>query len=242
MNNNSCYLSDKTDCKLTEVTVDGILYFINEEIADEYSLKKLKEQILEKKKEKEQEKEQALETITKACESLGIDKEALARLLLGQKEPSQPSQPSQPDQSQRKIQKDDGFIEVDGTLKSSIKANINAEEGVSATIPAYSRVTDKDGNLISEEGKKIKKVDDALISKSSMGTTVIRIDHRNGNEIDKVLKQVDENYNLVRASVSGRGFMSGSRTIDCPLCGGSGISKINSNKCPKCDGIGSILI
>lgn len=244
---NSCYLSEKEDCELTEVTVNGETFYVDEEIADEFSLKKLKQKILEKKEkkdEKEQEKKQAFETITKACESLGIDKEALAKLLLGkQDEPAnQPaSQPaSQP--AKTKQNNEDDFIEVDGVLKSSIRANVNSEEGVSAAMPAYTIVKDNDGKSIVEEGKKIKKTDDALITKSSMGTTVIRIDHRNGNEIDKMLKQVDEDYNLTRASVSGRGYMSGRRTIDCPLCGGSGISKVNNSKCPKCDGVGSIFV
>lgn len=232
-----CFITGE-ECPVTEVFYEDKQYLVKEDLADEYPLKKIREMIANKIQEEEEKKKKALEALNTAVEALGIDKDAFQALLLGQKkEPSPPSQLK----SLRKEKKDDNYVEVDGNLKADFRANINAEEGVDgSTIPGYSTVHDNDGKTVKEEGKRIKKPDkNTLVSEGNMGKTVIRIDHRSGSEIDKFIKNIDvETKELLRPAVTGRGHLSGLRTTECPLCRGSGITRIGEKKCPKCDGTG----
>lgn len=248
-----CFLTDK-ECQVIDISYDGSTYFVDEAIADENPLKKIREMIQDKIDKTNKEKSEALDLLSQACDKLGISKEALGNLLLGKENKSTTAEPTSSEKTTKsehkseqtknklKNQDDDGFIPVDGSLKSDIKTSVNSEEGIGAALPAYNTVHDKDGSSIREEGKKVKRLDDAVISKSNMGTTVIRMDHRKASEIEPLLKQVDGNGNLVRAATSGRGFLSGAKTIDCPMCQGSGIARIGYQKCPKCDGSGLITV
>jgi len=259
MSDNKCFLSGKIDCELVEVPFNGIIYYVDDNLADEFSLKKLKEKIeeqvnknLTEKEEKDkletEKKSKALDDIKNAAASLGLSAEALGRFLLGQTEPVQASAPIETTAvsvpastavSKPKIE--DGFVEVEGTLKSKTM-NVSAEEGVSGGVPAYSKVNDSDGKAVVESYKRVKRLEDGgIVEKSNMGTTVIRINQQDPN-LDKMLKQTDENRELVRAAVSGSGRMSGGQTVDCPLCSGSGITKIGHVTCPKCGGAGMIQV
>lgn len=243
-----CFITGKVDCDLTEIMFEGKVYMIDEELADEHPLKKVKQMISDKLSEVEKDKEDALAMLGTACEKLGINKADLGRLLLGggaQPEAAAPAAtPETPAVTAEvvTIDKESGFEEVDGSLQTKSNPNVNAEEGISVGGQAYARVNDEEGRSIVEDNKKIKRLDDAVVTKSSMGTTVIRMDHRKAHEIEPLLKQVDSDGNLVRAASSGKGYLSGQKTIECPLCRGSGITRVGYKKCPKCGGTGIITV
>lgn len=254
MSNEKCFLSDKEDCELTDVTVNGKTYWIDEEIADEHPLKKLKAMIQEKLDASEKKKEEAISAIAEAAQTLGLSKEDLGRMLLGDKgqapvqtESPQTTVPAKA--SPRAVatnNNDDDWEEVDGTLPTNLKVRTNRvsnEHGqVGGGMPAHSSFTDENGKTVSEQNKKVKKLKNGIVEKSNMGTTVIRMEHRSGHEVDRMLRDIDEQGYLTRAAVSGTGSASGARTMECNLCGGSGITKIGHKECPKCGGTGIILI
>jgi len=244
MTNKFCIITNESDCELTDLTVDGVDYWIKEDLADELPLKKLKEMVRNKILEKEQKKNEAIERISKAAEDLGISKEDLGRLLLGQNNNSNNSNNSQNTTNNRQLTKpkviDKGFEEVDGELKNGVSARVKVEGDLPPSLPGYSSISDNDGNTIRESNKRIKKLEDGIVQKSDFGTTVIRIDKRSGSELDRLLRSVDENGNLTRASVAGGDYVSGAKTIDCPMCRGSGVNRVNYQKCVKCDGAGTI--
>jgi hypothetical protein len=267
MSENKCFLTDEENCELTDVVVNGLIYLIKEEIAEEYPLKKLKEMIATRlaeksKKEKEEqeriekEKSDAVETIAVALKSLGVSKEDFGRFLLGQKEPEKPvpvptlseeesnnTKLIKPNTNQIKKDEDDGFRPVDGSLVTSTKVNAKyGDDGIGSAMPAHSSFADKEGRTVREENKRVKKLEDGIVEKSNMGTTVIKMEHKSGSEVDKMIKQVDNEGNLIRAAVSGRGHLSGARTADCNLCGGSGITRIGYKSCPKCGGTGTVTV
>jgi len=239
-----CFITDK-ECKTTDISYEGETYYVEEELAEDNSLKKIRDMIKNKIESIQKEKEDAMGMLEMACSKLGLSKEDIGRMLLGNN--SAPPQVASPPENEPKVivekpikVKDDGFQEVDGDLKSEIKANVSSEQGIGEAMPAYSTIHGEDGKSVREEGKRVKRLDDAIITKSNMGTTVIRMDHRSGKEIESLITELDNDGNLVRASASGSGRASGQRTIDCPLCGGSGITRINHQKCPKCGGTGII--
>lgn len=247
MDNKSCFLTGESDCELTDLTVSGTTYWIKEDIADEYPLKKLKAMIQDKLDELQKgeleaakKKEEAVERIADAAKELGITKEDLGRLLLGQTKPEQPDQGRLPAPQQKAKRSDKGFAEVDGNLKTGVNAKVSADSKLPPAMPGYNQVEDREGKTVQESNKRVKKIDDGIVQKSDFGTTVIRIDKRSGNELDRVLREVDDAGNLTRAATAGRGQFSGTNTVDCPLCRGSGVNRINYKKCAKCDGIGTI--
>lgn len=253
MNNNKCFLSNKTDCELTEVLINGTTYHVDENLTEEHSLKKLKEMILEKINEESAKKEKAMDDLTAAVAALGISKEELGMMLLGKKAQEPAAQEPATQESQvestavikpttKPQSKDEGFVEVDGTLKSK-SMNVNAEEGIGGTMPAYTNVNDKEGKKIIETNKKVKRLDDGgIVEKSDMGTTIIRVQGQDPG-LDKMLQQIDpDTGELIRAAVSGSGKASGRQTVECTLCGGSGITKIGHKTCPKCNGTGIIHV
>jgi len=253
MNEKCCFLTGESDCDLTDLTVDGVIYWIKEDIADEHPLKKLKQLIKDKleeldkeKLEVEQKKNEAVARIAEAAKDLGISKEDLGRLLLGEKGLTQPEEPEAqvpavvaPKEIQAR-KSDKGFTEVDGDLKTGVSAKVSADNELPPAMPGYSRVEDGEGRAIHEGNKRVKKLEDGIVQKSDFGTTIIRIDKRSGSELDKILKETDDQYNLTRAATAGSGHLSGSKTIDCPLCRGSGVNRVNYEKCAKCGGVGTI--
>lgn len=249
----NCFLTGESDCELVEIFHNGQTYMIKEEITDNNSFKKLKELInikvaenQEKEKleaeEAQKKKTEALDQLKGICETLGVDAKQLGSFLLGNTAPSHESQTKTPSPTSVDSLKnqDDGFREVDGSLSSSLRAKVTVEEGVGASMPAYTTVKDGD-KTIKEEQKKVKRIDDGtVVERSNMGTTILKIDHHNGNELTRILSEVDENGNLVRAAVAGSGTNSGQKTVDCPLCGGTGIARIGHQTCKKCNGAGVI--
>lgn len=244
----TCFITDK-ECVVTEIIYEGKEYLVSEDLADEFPLKKIKTQIAEKITAEEEKKKQALEVLKSAAAALNIDPAAMEALIIGGQRPA-PAEPateaSAPKQNQlkslrkpKKEGEDNGFKEVDGNLKADFQANVNLDEGVGAGMPGYSSVHGEDGRLVKEEGKRVKKKDNALVSESNMGKTVVRIDHHSGYEIDKMIKQIDaETKELLRPAITGRGHLSGIKTVECSLCRGSGITRVGEQKCPKCDGTG----
>lgn len=243
--NKTCFLTGKSDCDLVDITVNGLVYLISEEIADEYSLKKIKSMIEEKVKKETEEskkkKEEAMSKLTEAVSELGISKEELANLLLGQSQKTETKPSEEPSKPVKQTKpKDDDFVEVDGELKSKTLP-VKAESGIGSTLPAYDSVKNE-GKKVVESDKRVKKLDDGgVVEKSNMGTTVIRIMQQDPN-LEKTLSQVDDEGNLIRAAVSGSGRASGSRTVDCSLCAGSGIARIGHKTCQKCGGAGIVYV
>jgi len=247
MEEKRCFLSNENDCELTDITVDGILYWIKEDIADEYPLKKLKQMIIDKLNEEENKKEQIVQQLTKAIEQLGISKKDLGRLLLGESQPAPEPETNNQDESnsgsKNKMVKEDGFVEVDGELKSKIRANVRTESDVpQGGMTAYSTINHKDEEgksvRVVETNKRVKKLENSIITKSDFGTTSISISNRPSTEIERELRQVDSEGNLIRGSIVGDS--SGSRTSECNLCRGTGYSRANQKPCQKCGGTGFI--
>lgn len=259
-----CFLTKESDCELTDVQVDGETYWVKEDIADEHPLKKLKilikeeadkinKETVEKEEADKKRKEEALNTLTEAASVLGLSKADLGRLLLGQSLSSENKETNQelevdltkvkPIQKAPRQDSNDGFKEVDGGLVTSVRARVSADSELPASAAAWSSVKDSEGKSVREEGKMVKRLEDGgIVEKSNMGTTVIRMEHKSGSEVDKMLRQVDENGDLVRASVAGSGTMSGARTAECNLCNGSGITRIGHKSCPKCGGTGIVTV
>jgi hypothetical protein len=227
-----CFISDNED-NLTDIIVNGTIYKISEKLTEDYPLKQIKDMILKKITEEEDKKKNALLIIESALSTLGISKEAFGHLLLGGNKPLPQNVPQNIPQTTPQ-DKDDGFKEVDGSLKSVIRANIHTEDGVAGVRPAYNDIKDKDKKSVIEEGKKVKNIgENTTISKSNMGTTIVTITD-NDPKLDKLLRQVDGNYELVRKNISG------GQAAECSFCDGTGITKIGSKLCPKCKGSGFI--
>ena len=246
-----CFITGEKDCELTEINYNSKVYLISDAICEEMSFKKLceminkkEEEILEKSKEEENKKNDTLNKIKELCAVMGITPQALSDLIGGS--PNQTTNNVTPKEIAESAvkkcapRKPDGFKEVDGSLRSDIKIAVKSEGELPGAMPGYSSVKDGD-RTIRETNKKVKRVNEnTIVEKSDMGTTVIQIDHRSGREIEQMLRQVDENGELVRAAVAGSGRVSGKQTISCPLCGGTGISKIGYENCKKCEGSGII--
>lgn len=238
----TCFLTGE-ECIVTDVSYNDKVYWIKEDTADEYSLKKLREMIASKLKEEEEKRQKALDALNEAVKALGIDQEAFKALVEGK--PNQTQTQEQPRKQQstetKKDNKDDDYEEIEGDLKSPIRARVSAEEGIGAGMSAYTKVEDPEGKRVVEENKKKKRIDDGLITKGSLGTTVIKLNNQNSHELNKMLSQVDEEGNLIRAAVSGgNGKASGINTVECSLCRGSGITRIGNKTCPKCGGVGLV--
>jgi hypothetical protein len=189
------------------------------------------------------------------AKSMGVSKDELIKIL-GGKVPSadddkeevaakpvqiQPQQTQQPQQS--KQPQDDGFKTVDGSLKSSSRTNLrvdsDANDYIAPAVPAYSVVKNKDNQTVIETNKKVKTVDNVMMSKSDMGTTAIAVAPGNVGEINKVITAVNkQTHELIRANASG----NGNTARECPVCKGSGITVINSKVCVKCNGSGFIFV
>jgi len=245
----SCIISGSTD-NLTDISVDGETYWISEEIADEYSLKKLRELIKEKINEKLAEKDNKrklfLQKMEEVADSLGISKEeAIAAFGVGPtdkpaKSPQEtPEQTATPEQAavkpKPKSKSDEKFVEVPGNLTSKINASINDESGGSAsTMPAYGRVEDEKGQQVVESNKRMRKLDDdTIMTKSDFGESQISIVPQNSHEIGQYLTQVSEEKDLVRGNISGR-----NAARECTMCRGTGFHPITKKLCPRCKGLG----
>lgn len=258
MDNTKCFLTDETDCDLIDVTVNDSTYYVSEDLADELPLKKLRAKItdkVEKDKKEAEEKEaeaakkrlDALSTLKGVIGDLGISKEDLAALLLGQK-PEEAAAVAELTAAATRPAKqantaptklDEGFKAVSGDLKGS-SSSAALGDGVSASMPAYASVNDGDGKSVQEEGKTQKIIDNGsgTITRSNLGTTIIKVSgHDNG--LNKMLQQTDAEGNLIRSSaLNGQG--AGRATTECPLCRGSGITRIGAKTCPKCEGVGIV--
>ena len=230
-----CILTGDESEDIMEIIIDGNIYYVCAKMADEYSLKKLKEMIQQKLEENKTNKTKILTKIDEMAAEYNMTKEELIKMLGGKTEATVVKEPHKQD----KIEKDNGleFKNVDGSLKSEIRANINAEEGIAYGDPAYSIVKDKDGNQVNESNKKVAKIDNnMIIEKSDMGVTTLSIVHQNSKNINELITAVDENNNLIRANITGKG----NKARDCPMCRGTGIT---FNKvCPKCSGKGFIIL
>lgn len=241
----SCFISGETDCKLTVITYNGVDYNIKEELSEEYSFKKLKEMIDDKIEKEKEKKLEAISSLKEICKTLDVPLDKLGKFLLGEdhkedKKPEVANEDVKPkDIKTNKVNKDDGFKVVDGSLITKVGVKVNTSEGVSGSLPAYSGVRDENDKQVIEEDKRVKRIDDNTIVERSknMGTTTIKINQQNSREIEKMLREVDDENNLVRGAVAGG---SGGRTIECSLCRGTGITRTGHKICVKCGGTGFI--
>jgi hypothetical protein len=237
-----CILSGSTE-KLIEVTVDDKKYHVSEEIADEMPLKKIIERIREKLKDESNKSKELLTKMEDMAKSMGMSKEELIKILGGSVQTQNQTQIQTVQQIKVKDQNENGleFKEVDGSLKSTIKANINLDEGVSAIMPAYTDVKDENKQSVREVGKKIAKVgDNVIIEKSNMGTTTIAVINQNAHEVNKSINAVDSDGKLIRGKVFGKANANSAK--ECPVCKSSGINTVNHQVCPKCKGVGYIYL
>lgn len=260
---NTCFISGE-EGPVSEILCDGKVYFISEKLTDEHPVKAIKKMITDKIDSDKNAKTKLITKIEDMAKSMGVSKDELIKIL-GGKVPteneqsesaliseSSPLQPSQPQslkpqsQQPKKISDkpvDDGFKAVDGSLKSSNRTSMNIESGagdyVTPAVPAYSSVKTKDNKTVIETNKKVKTVDNVLISKSDMGTTAIAVAPNDVNSVNRIITAVDKQTNsLIRAGASGRE----NSAKECPVCKGSGITVINNKVCIKCNGSGFIFI
>ena len=261
---NVCFLTGATE-KLIDVTVDGTVYWVTEEIADSCSMKQLNEKIRAKVAEGKNKKASLLASIEEMAKTHGCSREELIAVLGGKMqtdeviEPEVESEPETPKMQQQVIPRsplgatkkdkpksqDDGFREVDGGLISPIRAGVRIENSsdsghqIAGSMPAHS-------TSIKEEGKKVKTIKgdkntgDTMIIKSNMGTTAIKVNSKDAYHLNKTISEVDRSTQyLVRKNITGGVGNAGN---ECPMCRGTGFTLINNSTCPKCDGVGVIYL
>jgi hypothetical protein len=238
-----CFLTD-VECDVVDFLHDGLVYKISESIADESPVKVIKNMIVDKIESNKSKKTGLLTRIEDMAKSMGVSKDELIKMLGGGINNSNNSQPQQVKQqiNIKKNDEDDGFKEVDGSLKSSAaKVSVDRDSGdyIAPSLPAYNSVKDKDGKQVVESDKKVKTVDNIIISKSSMGTTTIAISPTNSENVNKLISEVDRRTNeLIRGNATG----DRNQAKECPLCKGTGITQINKKVCTKCNGSGFIFL
>ncbi len=253
-----CFITDKK-CEVIEFMYDKKVFLVSEKLSEDHPVKAIKLMIAEKIDSGSKKKTELITKIEDMAKAMNISKEELLKMLGGPStaEPEEelttegPAVKVEPVKVEpvkvEQKQKDDGFKEVDGGLKSVAKASLNidseAGEFVTPASRAYGLKT-KDNKEVIETNKKVKSVDNVLISKSDMGTTAIAIAQTDSNGVNKLITAVHpQTKDLIRGAVSGgnRVGVVGSTARECPVCKGSGITQINNKVCIKCNGSGFIF-
>jgi hypothetical protein len=233
-----CFLTGK-EGDVVSITVDGNNYDILEDYADEKTMKQLKEEIRQKVESEKDKQSLILSKLDDMAAEMGMSKDELIMVMGGGK-PKEELKEEPKSQPNQKPKNDDGlqFREVEDTgLKSEIKVNIVAGDGVSAGGSAYSTVKDGDGKLVTESDKKIAKIDDGhIVEKSNMGTTHMSIVVNSSKDINDIITATDDEHNLIRSNITGRS----NKARDCPMCRATGITM--KQTCPKCKGSGFIIL
>lgn len=232
---NKCFLTDSTE-HLAIISVDGLDYHYDESKFGDLSVNTLKTKIREKKSAQSSKLDSLAKAFEIEAKNHGISIDELILKITGGKgiahntvaeQPTTPVQrplaPLVGKPAPTTAVSDDGFKPIDGSIVSTIKANVVAEEGVSGAMPGHSLP-------VVEKNKKAKIVDGTAITKGEFGETQIIIRNVNSKDTDNQLRTVQD-YELVHHAKKSR---------QCPLCKGSGITI--GRQCGKCKGAGIITI